>query len=143
MNRFVGSTGKVRWLASAAACLALTALVGCGGSSNGKGTITGKVTYNHTPVGGGTLTLYSASGSPYPVGIKPDGTFDVSDVPVGQMGVAIDSGSAGVPAPAGSTGLPASAPHVAIPPRYKDPRTSGFTWEIKAGQNSKDFELTD
>ena len=143
MNRSVGTSGMVRWLASAAACLALTALVGCGGSSNGKATITGKVTYKHAPVAGGTLTLYPASGSPYPVGIKADGAFDVSDVPVGQMAVGIDTGSAPVAPPAGSTGLPASAPHVGIPPRYKNPKTSGLTWEIKGGKNTKDFDLAD
>ena len=37
-------------------------------------------------------------------------------------------------------GLP---PHVAIPPKYKDPKTSGLTWDVKGGRNTKDFDLTD
>ncbi len=101
MNRFSGMSGMMRSLASTAVCLALTALVGCGGSGGGSdtATISGKITYNNAPVTSGTLTLYSSSGSPYPVSIKPDGTFNVSGVPIGQMEVAIDPGPALAPRP--------------------------------------------
>ncbi len=142
MSRFVGTTGMGRSLASAAACLALTALVGCGpggGGGSGKATISGKVTYQGAPVTGGTLTLYDDKGSPYPVGIKADGTFNVSDVPIGQMGVGIDTGSAAPPA--SSAGGGQAAPHVDIPPQYKNPQSSGLTWDIKAGKNTKNFDL--
>ena len=30
-----------------------------------------------------------------------------------------------------------------IPAKYKDPKTSGLTWDVKAGKNTKDFDLTD
>ena len=142
MNRFFGTTGRMRLPASAAACMALAVLAGCGGDG-GKATISGKVSYKGAPVTGGTLTLYPASGPPYPLTIKADGTFNVSGVPIGEMGVGIDTGLPPAAAPAGSSmpqGLP---PHVAIPPKYKDPKTSGLTWDVKGGGNTKDFDLTD
>ena len=142
MNMSFGTTGMTRSLASAAACLALAGLIGCGGSASDKATISGKVTYNGKPVTGGTLTLYSSTGAPYPVSIKEDGTFNVSGAPIGQMGVGIDTGPARVAPPAGST-APQGPPHVDIPAKYKDPKTSGLTWDVKAGKNTKDFDLTD
>ena len=93
------------------------------------------------PVPSGTLNLYPASGPPFPISLKPDGTFSVSDVPIGQVGVAIDTPPPMIP-PAG-TDMSKVTPHVAIPAKYKDPKTSGLTWEIKGGKNTKDFELTD
>ena len=32
---------------------------------------------------------------------------------------------------------------VTIPAKYKVAGTSGLTWDIKAGKNTKDFDLTD
>jgi len=123
----------MRSLAAAAACLALAALAGCGGDSS-KATISGKVAYNNAPVTGGTLTLYPASGAPYPINIKADGTFNVSDVPVGEMEVGIDTGAVPVAPPAGSAAGQGLPPHVDIPKKYKDPKTSGLTWDVKGGE---------
>ncbi len=144
MNRFSGMSGMMRSLASTAVCLTLTALAGCGGGGGGSdtATISGKVTYNGAPVANGNLTLFSTSGSSYPVPLKSDGTFNVSGAPIGMQEVAIDPGSALPPPPAGSSGAPAAAAHVDIPPQYKDHKTSGLTWDIKAGKNTpKNFDL--
>ncbi len=144
MNMSFGTTGMMRSLASSAAYLVLAGLMGCGGGSGSdKATVIGKVSYKGAPVTGGTLTLYSAEGAPYPVAIKADGTFNVSGVPVGQMGVAIDTGAAPAAPPAGSSGGQAPPPHVDLPKKYKDPKSSGLTWDIKGGKNTKDFDLTD
>jgi hypothetical protein len=145
--------------ASLGACLAMAFLAGCGGESN-KATAMGKVTYKGVPLAGGTITLCPATGACYPVRIKPDGTFIVSDIPIGRMGVAIDAGSVGYTPPgtptppgarAGHTGttdpkFASKAPNVpvmSIPPKYKDPGISGLTWEIKGGKNAREFDLTD
>ena len=32
---------------------------------------------------------------------------------------------------------------VAIPPKYKNPDTSGLTWDVKPGSNNKSFDLAD
>jgi len=105
-------------------------------------TITGMVRFNGMPVTGGTLTLYPSTGAPYPVSIKADGTYNTSGTPIGQMGVGIDTGPAPVAPPAGST-APQGPRHVTIPPKYKNPKTSGLTLDIKGGKETIDFDLHD
>jgi len=142
MSKFFEKTRMMRSLASAAVCLALAVLVGCGGGGSTKATIRGKVAYKGAPVTGGTLTLYSASGSPYPLSIKPDGTFSVSDVPVGDMRVGIDTWNepvakvspGGYSGGGGGQGLP---PHMDIPLKYRDPRFSGLKCEKHMKKKNK------
>ena len=152
--------GKPRLLAAVAACGVLAACAGCGGDS-GKATVTGKVAYKGAPVTGGTLTLYPADGPAYPITINPDGTFNISGAPIGAMGVGIktdNAGSAGFPAmPSGRTppkdavmpqnqkdyDMSKMGKKVDIPAKYNDLKTSGLTWDIKAGKNTKDFDLAD
>ena len=142
MNMSFGTTCMTRSLASAAACFALAGLIGCGGGGGSdKATISGKVTYNDKPVTGGTLTLYSSTGAPYPVNIKEDGTFNVSGDTHRADGGGNRHRPRAVAPPAGSTAAPAP-PHVVLPAKYKDPKTSGLTWEVKGGKNTKNFDLT-
>ncbi len=141
----VRAVNALRSLAIITVCCALASLVGCGGSSD-KAIVKGKVTYKGAPVTGGTLTLAPASGPPLSVTIKADGTFQTSDIPTGQMGVGIDTDSI-MAMPGGSMANPPKdvqmPKKVVIPAKYKDPKTSGLTWDIKSGTNTKDFDLTD
>ena len=152
--RMVRAARAVRSLASVGVCITMAALIGCGGDS-GKATVAGKVTYNGAPLTAGTISLCPASASPIPIPIKTDGTFVASDVPVGPMTVAIASGPEGyrpaggplppgAPVTAGSTGASQgpTPPVVNIPAKYADPKTSGLTWEVKGGKNTKNFDLT-
>jgi hypothetical protein len=146
----------MRSLAFIGACFGLTFLMGCGGGDAKKATISGKVTYKGAPLAGGTLKLVPTSGgSSYPVYIKPDGAFQVTDAPVGNMQVAIESTGSGTGATTDSTkmappaggGRPVATPAPSngpvIPARYNNPKTSGLTWDVKAGRNSeKTFDLT-
>src|SRR5262249_17643813 len=137
MNVLQRAAGVRLWIA-AAACVALASLVGCGGSN--KATVPGNVTHPGAPPPRGPLVLSAPAGRSAVVYIKPDGTFDMSDVPVGQMNVAINTNNAGGrPVPGGSTQTYASAPHVsaAIPQRYRNPSSSGLTWDVKPGVNSR------
>jgi hypothetical protein len=148
---------KLRSLTAVGACFALTALLGCGGGNGTKASLTGKVTYNSAPVTGGTISLIPTSGAssgvPFPVTIKPDGTFDVGDAPMGPMKVTIETDSvssaapsfpmpkgANVPDPPKETGPVAKK--VVIPPKYAKPETSGLTWDTKT-EKTKNFNLTD
>ena len=128
-----------RSLAAVGAGLAMTALLGCGGGDSSKATVSGKIAYKGVPLTSGTLSLYPASVSAFPIAIKADGTFNASGVPVGMMGVGIAT-EAPTPPP-GETSVPVKV--VAVPLRYKNPQTSGLTWEIKGGKNPRDFDLTD
>ena len=152
------AASAARFVAALTVFLCLTALTGCGDSS--KAAVSGKVTYKGAPVTGGTLTLYPTSGTPFPVNINANGTFNASDAPIGQMGVSISTDNVvsfqGYQMPPGvqppkDVNSPAqpnidtsNAPKkVEIPAKYKDPKTSGLTWDVKGGKQSKDFELTD
>lgn len=147
----------LRITAVMAACGALTACAGCGDPT--KASASGKVTYKGQALTGGQLNLTpSAGGAPVPIFIKADGTFLGTDVPVGQYQVSVDTSGAagptsystgGVTAPAGAAKANQPQPtgpgtkQVDIPAKYKDPKSSGLSWEIKAGKNDKNFELTD
>lgn len=139
-------------------CLALVA--GCGSNKSTPSKITGHVKYKGDPVTGGSITFYADKGGAYPALIDPDGTYSIADVPAGPMKVSIETDSIKnrdkkvtygdnrghvqqmSPSPEGAeAGVPPK--YVKIPPKYKDPQTSGLTYDVKYGKQSKDFELTD
>ncbi len=147
---------SLRSLVLVGACFALATLPGCGGDSD-KAALTGKVTYHNAPVTGGTLTLIPATGLPFPITIKYDGTFDVNDAPVGLMKVTINTDNVptsaqGAQMPGGMTPpkdmkMPAvdeskMAKKVVIPAKYNSPDVSGLTWDTSKERN-KPFNLTD
>jgi hypothetical protein len=149
---------KLQLLAAVGASFALAALLGCGGGSSTKIPLRGKVTYRSAPVTGGTITLIPASGAPFPITIKADGSFETGDAPIGPMKVTIDTDSvptttayvmppgmqmpkdSKLPEPPKDTGN--QPKKVAIPQKYKSAATSGLTWDTKA-ERTKNFELTD
>ncbi len=154
MNRLFTPNRRIRFLAAVAAGLLPAALAGC--VDDRKAVVTGHVSYHSAPVTGGNILLYTEGNSaPFPVYIKADGSFNVSDAPTGLMRVAIETDSA----PAADAPLPPQPPGVApdpgridagdmpkkvpIPAKYKDPSSSGLTWEIKPGRNVRDFPLID
>jgi hypothetical protein len=154
---------SVLGLASVLASVALFA--GCGGGhSINQGSVSGKITYKGAPVTGGTITFFPTSGTgSAPVTIKPDGTYSSTDVPMGDMGVSIETESvkglggggpaynipkgmkppSGTPQPEqpkiqGGANMPV---YVQIPQKYVNPKTSGLTCTIKPGKNVCDFDL--
>lgn len=80
-----------RILFTLAPAVLLVALCGCGGGSNA-GSVQGKVTLDGKPVTGGTLVFYSETGS-YSAGIRPDGTYSITDMPPGDMTVTVETES--------------------------------------------------
>jgi hypothetical protein len=150
-------TRRLRSLAAVGACFALTVLVGCGSGDSTKASLKGKVNYKGASVTGGTITLVPASGSPFPITIKPDGTFEVGDAPLGSMKVTIETDS--VPTTTGYT-MPPNMPKdtkmpempiqdtanqpkkVVIPAKYANAETTPLTWDTKTEKN-KTFDLTD
>ena len=154
MNRLFTRRRRTRFLAAVAAGLLPAVLTGC--VDDGKAVVTGHVIYHNAPVTGGNVLLYAEGNSaPFPIYIKADGSFNVSDTPTGPMRVAIETDS--VPAPGDNLppqppgGPPSSGQinagdmpkKIPIPPKYKDPLSSGLTWEIKRGRNNRDFTLAD
>jgi hypothetical protein len=123
--------------------------VGCDGP---KGTVTGSVKYKDQVVKGGTVTFVGADGkgggsSP----IAEDGTYTITDVPVGDMKIAVETVSmkpsgmdkghqykppkeAPPEAAGGMPGGKAKDRFVPIPDSYSDVHTSGLTYTVKPGK---------
>jgi len=135
-------------------------LSGCGSGDAKNNLVTGKVTVDGHPLANGSMTLHYDDGKKYPVPLKSDGTFNISQVPLGKAQVsfaAYSSGMQGVAAekqaefqkyyaakaPAEQQAKAAQALETgpAIPEKYTNPKTSDLSWEIKAGKNEKTFDL--
>lgn len=73
---------------------------GCGG---GKGTVSGKVTYNGKVVPGGTVQIIPSNGPAVGGDIGEDGRYSIANVSVGSASVVVETESA-KPASAATTG---------------------------------------
>jgi hypothetical protein len=152
-------------IAFASLACGVVAFTGCGGGGANQATVSGKVTYNGAPVTGGTLYLGPTAGGPdVPVFINAEGNFVSTNVPEGEMLVALETESArrnaprydrsSMPSPPAGVQVPPDQQlqdsdksgqpvYVKIPPKYQDYMTSGLTWTLRKGENKRDFELTD
>jgi hypothetical protein len=130
----------LRTIAGLAFVTAVLLPTGCSPSST---TASGKVTYQGKPVVWGSVTLVAADGSVHQAGIEPDGTYTVSNVPVGSVKVGVESSAPPVPGVRGRDGdargsVPPPAPPPGawfpLPANLSDPAKSGLTIEIRKGQ---------
>ncbi len=137
-------------------------MTGCGGSGGAPGVVSGKVTYNGTPLTGGTITLHPVKGgAEIPIIISNEGTFSSSGIPEGEMQVSIETEflkgkagpgynpSKGPPPPKGAeVNVPEfdkskQPTYMKIPSKYASVTTSELTWTITKGNNNQDFDLKD
>jgi hypothetical protein len=168
---------KLRWLILASFFAAL--VIGCKGSSN-PSRVSGKVTYNGNPVTGGTITFIPAAGLEeakgtgggfYQTRIKPDGTYERSEMPAGEFIVTVETESMNADASAkqGKGGfdpnqmgqmnqmeemmkkkgaVPADAgksggAYVKIPAKYAEKSTTPLKTTLESGKNTYSPDLTD
>ena len=130
--------------------LAMAAASGCGPS---KASVTGTVIFNNQPLPSGTITFTSDAGDK-PVKAAPivDGKYTITDFPAGPAKVTVVTTP---PPPAGGALPPgvelcryrcpqtaAPGKYVPIPRGYSTPDKSGLQYEVKGGEQTKDFELT-
>jgi len=121
-----------------------------GGLDFGQGDVQGE------PGDGGLGGFLTADGTPYGAPISADGTYAASDLPVGPLSVMIETESANTGAKKAQTygGKMKMSPvppgmektggaYMKIPGKYADPKTSGFSVTLKAGQQTQNFELAD
>ena len=149
------SRGRLAYgLLAVVASLAAAALSGCGPS---KASITGTVKFNGQPLPSGTITFTSDAGNTVKGSVITDGKYTITDFQTGpaKVSVVTTPSSRGVgTAPPGTAAMPApgaaaapgvvTAPgkYVPIPPRYSSPEESKLTYDVKGGENTKDFDLT-
>jgi len=126
----------------------ITLVVGCGTNA---GLVTGKVTYKGTPVPSATVSFLPASGEK--VVAKPsitnsEGVYTVKDLAPGDYKVYITTprkpvASTAPGAPVEVKELPAMPGKVSVevPDKYSKADTSGLTYTVTKGKQTKDFAL--
>jgi hypothetical protein len=136
-------------------CFALAAgvLLACSFAASAA-EVQGKALYKGQPLPSGTIAFHPAKGKAIKVEIQPDGTYSAKKVPVGQVKVTIDTEPAKprvkdkAPAKDKDKAAPKDKPekapkYVPIPKKYATPETTPLRFEVKAGKQTADFELTD
>ena len=148
------------------AALALVLAAGCRTSLT-PAKVTGKVTYKGEPVKGGEIAFHSDQGT-YRSSIGQDGSYDISDLPVGEMTVTVDTEFLNPDKkqqiPGGARGMasmnerlkaeraagrgPASredqlARYTKIPVKYSNPASTDLKTKLEKGKQTRDFELKD
>jgi len=147
-------------------------LLGCG-SKKPIGSVRGKIEYNGSPVGGGTISFHPATGQAVKTFIGPDGSYTADGITPGEVTVVIETESvrdligkrAHMP-PKPKVVLPKLDPtkatpnmkdpsetseetavpmpsYVAIPARYGKVDTSPEKLKVVKGDQKKDFTLTE
>ncbi|HEY0983468.1 hypothetical protein [Schlesneria sp.] len=111
---------------------------GCSGSKP-QSYVTGMVSLDGEPVGGGSILFIDEKGQTANAPLQEDGQYSLKCSP-GSYRVAISPPPAVDPLAAKSTGQPA-APTIKIPKAYQEVRTSGLMADVAAGTNTHEFEL--
>jgi hypothetical protein len=134
-----------RWTTLGIVLLAALATPACGQS---KGKVQGMVTYAGKPVSGGMI-LFVGADKEHPVRapIDGEGNYQASDVPVGEVKVAV----LGPPPPLKPPPLPknrnaqSASPQepsiVSIPQQYTNPESSGLTCQVSSGSKQYNIDL--
>lgn len=144
MFRFRNARG-----ASAVALLAALALVGCGVGSKGpqgRASVSGKVTYKGTPLNGGWIVFTITKDTKQQDGgpIRADGTYTLTNAPVGPVKVRINAMGVKDLMYYEKTGE--KPPKSIVPPelnkKYDNDESTPLTFEVIAGvQEGVDFEI--
>ena len=119
------------------------AVLGAGCSKGGKetGTVVGKASYKGTPLAVGNINFLSKTGSAAIARVGAGGQFQVDGkLEAGEYKV---YATAPLPEPQ-APGTKASAqPKFELPPKFRDPASSGVTVTVKPGENDIPVEFKD
>jgi hypothetical protein len=131
-----------RW----AAVVAFAGLAaGCGPPPTG--TVTGTVKVGGQPVPNGLITFTSEVGNrdAFSAAVL-DGRYTTGPIPAGPAKVSVIARGANPAEAAGGSDLApppkrAARKDVTVPPKYAATNTSGLTFDVAKGENTKDFDL--
>jgi hypothetical protein len=151
---------RVRLLVAVAGlCLALAGVTGC---KKSRATVTGKVTFNGTPITAGTVGFYASANTIGSGPINPDGTYTVPDAPVGEVTVTVTTPKPTMGPQGNQLSKPPpgmSMPHEMVPAggekigtqvvrtmpapdKYNSPDTSPLKYTVVPGTQTYDIKLT-
>lgn len=131
-----------RWIA---AVLLTGGVLGCGDGRVKLPTapVTGIVTYQNKPLGTGRVLFFHSSGHAAGADLAVDGSFHVSAYQ-GQNQVAFECDAPGLQNPNADSRANMWSSKSLVPERYTNHTTSGLTFEVKPGENSRaEFSLED
>ncbi len=100
--------------------------------------MSGKVNYKGKPLPAGTITFYDRANRAVSSAVDKDGHYSVEQVAAGPVKVSVVT-----PMPIYMVGdkPPPGPPPPTLPAKYADREKSGLDFEVKAGTQSKDFNL--
>jgi hypothetical protein len=135
--------------------LVLAASLGVAGCNSSTGDVSGKVYFGDVVVKGGMVTFFCADGRGIPTEIREDGSYTVSQVPIGKAKVCVDTSSLDpkrrkpytYSPPAGRDkdppgfSQPSPGVYVAIPGKYAAAATTDLTCEVAGGSQWYDIKM--
>jgi hypothetical protein len=160
---------SLMWLRTVGLALLVVGLsavgTGCGGSGDQRARVKGKVKFFDKYLTAGTVAFFSKDGRVGSGGIDADGNYEVSDAPVGECTITVKvptmpRGPVPKMQPKPPPGVPEArmpgaeedknfVPHgfdvskiVQIPGKYADRETSGLTYVVSKGEQTKDITLS-
>jgi hypothetical protein len=114
---------------------------GCGGGKGAKNSVSGKVTFKGQTVAGFVFFI-GADNKEVSAGIDSDGTYLVSNPPMGQVRVAVRGLPKGPPPPKDSSGMPGTqSPTGVAPPARYAAADNGLTFNVTGGKQEFNIEL--
>jgi len=139
-----------RWLAVLVLMPATLVFSACG-SGGATGDVSGKVTYQGKALPSGRITFVcEGAGQPVLSSEIKNGQYSIQKAAAGPAGVAVETFQfkrVAIPGAPKTSTLPGSdapppGPYVPIPQKYRVPDSSGLTYTITKGTQTKDFDLT-
>jgi hypothetical protein len=139
----------------------LAAPAGC--TSRATGVVSGKVIFNNRPVKMGNVAFVADNNRSGSGVIKPDGTYTVSDAPVGKVKIVVTvptrgpmmgGRGIGMPPPPKDMKMPAEmkppdgfdlknpGPQIPLPDRYTKAETTPLEFTVTKGEQTHDIALT-
>jgi hypothetical protein len=118
---------------------ALLAVSACGTKG---GTVSGVVTYQGKPVTTGTVLFLGADKVPVRAPILNDGSYQVTNVPVGEAKIAVMVPPPSPPPRKDDPNPPRpSQPTTAIRPNYMNAETSGLSYTVTTGSQTHNIDM--
>ena len=141
-------THQIQFILTLLLIVGVLVFAGCSYKSK-KVNISGQVTCKGEAIGWGNVRFFSSDGTLWSSArLNPDGTFIATDVPQGEIQVALQP--LPIPPAAKQKNGAANADaemfsypekFVPIPPKYQDPKTANLHCTIDSGDNTLNIEL--
>lgn len=138
---------------SLALVVAGAGLAGCGPAIPPSGTVSGKVTAAGKPLNKGVIRFTPSAGEAganWRSEIAPDGSFRVSEIPLGDYRVSVETkylkglkpmpGTVSAGKGEKGAGKAAAGEAVQVAAKYESPETSGLTHAVAEGPQEKSFD---